>query len=473
MKSAAEVDVDVCLAAAESHSREWMILCDKYLPIVSDTSIWRYSRPANGTDIEQGWKLHVSATVLSANKTFAAVASYLKRRAVLFKAPNSLQELQKLNSGLYYGYSQVGKFLTVYPRSPGEAVALARRLDRLTHGVPAPSVPFDSKFRPASNVYYRYGSFKTLEIENVDGTMTPAVRDHAGNLMPDCRYSHDVKPEWVTNPFANRVAEDKKPTSESLMETPFRVLRSFSQRGKGGVYQAVDFSVNPPRLCVIKQGRRRGEITWDGRDGAWMVKRETRVLASLRAAGVEVPAVYSSFKRKHHHYLVTEFIDGETLQSFLMRRERRLPIGQALKITGQVSALLARIHGVGWVWRDCKPANLIITARGELRPVDFEGAGLARRRNSVFWQTPAFVPPPSGTREGDFSGTTDDLYALGVVGYFLVTGQLPDASARVPIRRLRRGVAKTVELIIDDLLNPHARLRPAASDVCQRLAQWI
>src|SRR5262245_42283843 len=93
--------------------REWQRLCDTYLPIRSNRSIWRLSRKRNGDDPSQGWKLHVSATILSACSIFRAIAPYLKRRNISFKAPKSLAELQKINAGIFYPFSQVGKFVTV------------------------------------------------------------------------------------------------------------------------------------------------------------------------------------------------------------------------------------------------------------------------------------------------------------------------------------------------------------------------
>src|ERR1700687_4528897 len=119
----------------------WESLCARFLPIADGTSIWRYSRPPASGDPEQGWKIHISATILTANRIFEKVAPMLSDRKILFKAPNALQELSRLNCGLFYGFSQVGKFMTVYPRSPNEAVSIARELTRLTKRGVAPAGP--------------------------------------------------------------------------------------------------------------------------------------------------------------------------------------------------------------------------------------------------------------------------------------------------------------------------------------------
>src|SRR5215472_11043444 len=106
--------LDATVAKAE---REWQRLCSIYLPIRPRGSIWRFSRKRNRNDPSQGWKLHVSATIISACSIFRLIAPYLKQRNASFKGSKSLKELGKLNVGIFYGFSQVGKFVTIYPES--------------------------------------------------------------------------------------------------------------------------------------------------------------------------------------------------------------------------------------------------------------------------------------------------------------------------------------------------------------------
>src|ERR1041384_4962862 len=86
---------------AERSKKQWEQLCENYLPIAPPNSIWRYSRNGSPADLRQGWKLHVSATVLTANRVMSRVAPLLQGRSILFKAPTSLNELGKINSGLF------------------------------------------------------------------------------------------------------------------------------------------------------------------------------------------------------------------------------------------------------------------------------------------------------------------------------------------------------------------------------------
>src|SRR5215216_4638959 len=102
----------------------WQNLCERYLPVLEEGSIWRYHRRSRNGDAEKGWKLHVSATVLNAHVVLERIGPFLETRGVQFKAPVSLEEVKRLNSGLNYPYTQIGKVITVYPTSDIEAVAI-------------------------------------------------------------------------------------------------------------------------------------------------------------------------------------------------------------------------------------------------------------------------------------------------------------------------------------------------------------
>lgn len=447
----------------------WRELCARYLPLAEAGSIWRLSRAPAARDPAQGWKLHVSANVLTAYAVLGRVAPLLDGRGTRFKAPVSLDEVQRINSGLYYGYSQVGKIITVYPETAEESVELAQRLDEALGRRDAPAVPFDRRYSPGSSVYYRYGAFRRLEIENRDGTRTPAIRDPAGRLIPDLRDAATAQPAWVVNPFPEPPPEAHAVTGDSPLRTTYRAFRALSQRGRGGVYEAVDASAAAPRLCILKEGRRGGELTWDERDGAWRVRQEERVLGALGAAGVEVPRVYASFIVDGNYYLVTEFIAGETLHAHLLRRRRRLSLARALRLAADIAHLLARIHAAGWSWRDCKPSNLMLTKAGRLRPFDFEGACPVAEPDPVPWGTAGFTPPERP--RGPASSLAEDLYALGATLHLLLMGELPNASAPPAVSRRRRRVPPPLNRLISDLLTADARRQPAAHDVADALGR--
>jgi hypothetical protein len=215
----------------------WRSLCERYLPLDKGGSIWRFSRARRPDDPTQGWKLHVSATLLNAASILELIAPPLTARSVRFKAPASLQALALLNSGLTYGYSQVGKVFTIYPRDDKEAARLARLLHKLTSGVTAPVIPFDRQFRPGSNVFYRYGAMDSFEMDLPDGRRVSAIRDPDGNPVPGARESAKARPDWVEELFPARKLRGRKcaAADRSPLTTTFRVFRALTQGGKGGV----------------------------------------------------------------------------------------------------------------------------------------------------------------------------------------------------------------------------------------------
>lgn len=454
---------------AKFQEKKWEELLNRYLPIHNGDSIWRQSRVVGDQDPIQGWKLHVSATILSACSVFEKVAPYLLRLGVLFKAPSSILELKKLNCGLHYSYSQIGKFITVYPRTEGEAVLIANKLHKMTKEFTGPLVPSDNPLRKASLVHYRYGAFSKLEVEDQNGKSVPAVYTPQGDLVPDLRTPGAAVPSWVIDPFAKEsYQEDAESNFENLspLKVNTLVYEAISQRGKSGVYRALDLSTSPARICILKEGRKYGETDWDNRDGYWRVRHEAKVLKSLKSKGVNVPEVYTTFEEKPNYYLAMELIEGDNLQKLILKK---IDIKDALGYGIQIAKILGSIHDAGWVWRDCKPLNLILSKQDILRPLDFEGACLIDSPDKMEWGTQGYLPPEWGQPFIGQSRLPEDLYALGATLHQLFSGQIPRTSTLPPIGKLRKRVPSTVRQIISALLDPNPNSRPSANTVSQVL----
>jgi tRNA A-37 threonylcarbamoyl transferase component Bud32 len=401
------VTAEVQSAVGVDAEKEWFELVEEHLPVRHTDSAWRSAPAALSQVPDQGWKLHISATVLSAAEVLRRIADVLNKSSIHWKAAATLDEVCKLNCGLYYGYSQIGKIFTLYPGDADVTLGLARELDGALTGLDGPRVPFDNLLRAGSLVHYRYGVLKPTSFVDVEGVELPALRDPQGRLVADRRGAGLAVPDWVPA----LVHDSPSQTRRGPLATRYVTYEAITQRGKGGTYRALDFGAQPVRRCVVREGRRHGETDWAGRDGRDRVGHELHVLRELSRGNILVPEVLDDFVWDGHQYLILEFLDGPDLQRQLAGLGAANTVDGLIGIARQAAELVANLHSAGWAWRDCKPANMVVTPHG-VYAVDFEGACLLDAPDPAPWGSPGHVPPewPTGARP-----MAQDLYALGAV----------------------------------------------------------
>jgi eukaryotic-like serine/threonine-protein kinase len=127
-------------------------------------------------------------------------------------------------------------------------------------------------------------------------------------------------------------------------------------------------------------------------------------------------------------YLVLEFVDGILLRKYL-REHAPLPVDEAIGIAVQLADALQYCHEQGVVHRDLKPENILIEADGTVKLVDFgiallQGARrLTFRRLSTGFGTPDYMAPEQV--QGDRGDARTDVYAVGVMLFEMLTGEVP------------------------------------------------
>jgi serine/threonine protein kinase len=228
---------------------------------------------------------------------------------------------------------------------------------------------------------------------------------------------------------------------------------------------------------VIKEGRPHGETVWDGRDGFNRVRNEAAILNKLAEITPRIPLVYDLFDAECKTYLVLEKIEGIVLEKVLQKSIKPLPIDMIVHISRELAGFVSDIHAAGIVWRDCKPANLIIEKSGRLRAIDFEGACGVSEFDPLAWSTPVFAPPEVST--GMYlverqSNLPEDLFALGSCLYLLFEGKLPFRNQNFSkLSSMRRCATKKLKNAVRKLLSFEPDERPQAIEIYRILSDSV
>jgi serine/threonine-protein kinase len=178
-------------------------------------------------------------------------------------------------------------------------------------------------------------------------------------------------------------------------------------------------------------------------------------------------------------FLVTELLEGETLEDRRFRLGGRLPQDEVLVVADQLLDVLATAHARGVVHRDLKPENVFLTGAGQLKVLDFGIARLgALPTKSNFTQTgalvgtPAYMAPEQARGLSDEVDARSDLWACGATMFFLLSGrcvhegrtmndQLVNAITRpaAPLASVAPDVAAAVAGVVDRALEFSKEMR--------------
>jgi len=423
--------------------------------VESDPSgFWISVRPEGVRSPAQGWKLHVSAGLSSAQAVLEQVLHVLLADPTPFKVTRSAGELDLLNSGAA-GMSQVGKFVTIYPTDDAQALRLAAALHDATVGLRGPRVPSDQPFVTGSLVHYRYGGFTGRWARLESGTMAAVMMAPDGELVVDARA---VKPpSWAQDPFAARGAASATPSS-TVIAGRYLVLASVEQSARGGVYRAVD--LEQPRRCIVKQARRDALLSLAGTDARDRLRAEARSLAALGNGG-PWPEFFGLVEDGDDLFLVEEELTGANLGHELTQAATLGHHPEDLQIARwgeRLAEALERIHRVGLVLRDLKATNVIVGDDRELKLIDLECVRVGDAPAIGALGTRGYCSPQQ--IEGAPAHPSDDLYGLGALLWFMATGADPSAAPDPrhlldrPVRVLNPGIDRRLAELIDRCLEP-------------------
>lgn len=232
--------------------------------------------------------------------------------------------------------------------------------------------------------------------------------------------------------------------SDSALVSPMRLDRNLGERwigtrlgayeigrqigagGMGAVHEAVRADDQYRQRVAVKFLKRGAE----GTEAVRRFRAERQMLASLQHPNI-ASLVDGGMTPDGLPYFVMEFIDGEPITRWCDARS--LTIDARLALFGQVCAAVRAAHQKLIVHRDLKPGNILVTADGAVKLLDFGIAKLMRDEHVPDHPTAtqagqrAFTPEYAAPEQlrGTAVDTTADIYALGVVLFELLTGRRP------------------------------------------------
>ena len=202
----------------------------------------------------------------------------------------------------------------------------------------------------------------------------------------------------------------------------YQVVRELGRGGMGVVFLARDIALH--RLVAIKVLRYEFASSFEHRE---RFRREARMTARLNHSNI-VP-LHSFGEVDDFVYIVMKYVHGLSLAERL-RREKKLPPKEVRRILRDLALALDSAHVDGVVHRDLKPENILLdAATNQAMLTDFGVALLrsldpVRTESSVAFGTPLYMSPEQAAGDLDIDGRSD-IYALGVLGYLMLTGKLP------------------------------------------------
>jgi tRNA A-37 threonylcarbamoyl transferase component Bud32 len=404
---------------------------------------------------EQGWKLHVSADPTSAEDVLRRTLPVLLAEDAGFKVVSSVPQLALLNNGMA-GLSQVGKFITVYPKDDAHAVRLGVALDEATRGLRGPAVPSDRPLAPGSLVHYRYGGFHPKFIQAPSGEVQPAIAAPSGELVPDRRLETFHAPDWAVDPFVAAGISVEPEVPSGVFGRRYLIVDTLYRSPKGEVYQALDLEAL--RRCVLKRRHR---------DAHGYLRNEADVLARL-APDPRFPEAYELIEQEDGDLILTmEEAEGETLEqrmNGLAGQGRHVPGEQVVTWGRELAAMLGTIHEKGFVYRDLKTENVLTAPDGGLRLIDFELAcELGTEKPLEGMGTRGYFSPQRAA--GEPPAVTDDVYSLGALLYAALTyapppmAPHPFALLKLPIELLNPAAGPALVEVISRCLDPDPEVR--------------
>ena len=281
---------------------------------------------------------------------------------------------------------------------------------------------------------------------------------------------HTLKPEDQASIQTSRVANLRdtaagkknklKPSDLPIEFGRYRLIRELGAGAMGAVYLAHDTQLD--RQVALKTP------SFDGVKDEELITRfyrEARAAAKLQHRNI--CPIYDVGEIDGRHFISMAFIKGRCLSEYVST-DKRPPLRTTAILVLRLATALAEAHHHNVVHRDLKPANIMVDLKKEPVVMDF---GLARQtdvetrmtQSGMIVGTPAYMSPEQVTGDQQEVGPQSDIYALGVILYELLTGQLP----------VRGSIAQIVYQITSEEPTPPSQIRSEIDPELEAICNWM
>ncbi|GAC1346304.1 MAG: hypothetical protein NVSMB27_09700 [Ktedonobacteraceae bacterium] len=250
----------------------------------------------------------------------------------------------------------------------------------------------------------------------------------------------------------------------ALFAQRYRILEKVGEGGFAVTYQAEDLEQHR-RFVAIKQINLSLLSPQQMIEATDSFNREVGYLSHLKYHGI--PIIYDYYTDPDHWYVVMEYIEGETLEDRLKKAHRgRFSTQKVLDIGIALCDVLGYLHAQRppIVFRDVKPANIMLTKTGRIYLIDF---GIARHytpdqpRDTAPLGSPGYAAPEQYGKAQTTAQT--DIYGLGATLQTLLTGKDPleiAISSEKQRRKIERRVPRRLRPLLQQMLERDASQRP-------------
>ncbi|MBL9119381.1 MAG: serine/threonine protein kinase [Phycisphaerae bacterium] len=271
-----------------------------------------------------------------------------------------------------------------------------------------------------------------------------------------------VDREYLTRRQIQRLKTDLEADRSSQRIPGYKVIKKLGSGAMATVYLGKQLSLD--RLVAVKVLPKKFSS-----DPKFIERFYKEGRAAARLNDQNIVQAYDVGQAGEHHYFVMEYVDGETVYDRIVAK-KRFSEKEALQIIRQVASALKHAHDQGFIHRDIKPKNIMLSKSGTVKLADL---GLARAMSDKeaaeaesgrAFGTPYYISPEQIRGEKEI-GPPSDIYGLGATFYHMVTGRVP-FEGKSPSEVMHRHLK--AQLTPPDHLNPDL-----SSDVAQIIEMML